>query len=281
MNERLHIISQHLLPQHLCSRLMGFFTDSKISWLKNWMIKKFIKKYEVNLEEAQRQSPEQYQSFNDFFTRKLDTNARIIDKNTNSIISPVDGCISQVGAIKQQSIIHAKGKNFSLESLLAHNLENIKLFENGSFATLYLAPKDYHRIHMPVDGKLQSMQYVPGKLFSVNHSTAAEIDNLFARNERVINIFETDHGPMAVIMVGAFFVASIHTAWAGEVAPGKLTQPIVYQNPIEFCKGDDIGHFQLGSTVVLLFAENQIKWQENLKSLDTIQMGQALAQKTI
>jgi len=227
---------------------------------------------------AERSTPEDYVTFNDFFTRKLRPNTRPIAKEQETIISPIDGTISQIGNIQENTIIQAKGISYSLETLLV-NKDYLELFKNGNFATLYLSPKDYHRIHLPIAGILQEMTYVPGRLFSVNPATADTIQNLFARNERAINIFKTEIGTMAVIMVGAMLVASINTAWGGKITPNnnKTIRSWQYDSQqIEMHRGMEIGYFELGSTVILLFEPNMMEWNINLHPNDSVQFGQSI-----
>ena len=220
MIKKYKVLLQYLIPQHLLSRLIGILANSHLAWLKNLMIASFIKYYNVDLSSAEETNISKYATFNDFFTRKLKDSNRPISQNENTIVSPADGIISQIGDINNDLLLQAKGHKYNLNSLLTE--ENLaSRFVDGKFATIYLSPKDYHRVHMPITGTLQEMIYVPGKLFSVNAETAEQVPNLFARNERVISIFETQIGKMAVIMVGAMIVASIHTAWASKVAPNK------------------------------------------------------------
>ena len=270
---------QYLLPQHLISRGIGFLINCRLSWLLPIVLKQYIRHYQVDMSLAQREDITQYQSFNDFFTRKLKPTLRPIDTNNNSIISPVDGSISQIGNIQAGRIFQAKGLTYSSEELLA-NAEEAKAFEHGIFTTLYLSPKDYHRIHMPITGQLTKMCYVPGQLFSVNPTTAAQVPRLFARNERVICFFDCgEQGKMAVVMVGAMIVASIYTVFSGLMAPNpsRQIQHIDYsKQPILFNKGDELGYFQLGSTVILLLSKQQHTWLNELGSEDNIIFGQKI-----
>ena len=203
---------QFLLPQHILSRLMFRLARIKTSWIKNIFTAWFISNYEVNLSEAKLENIKEYKDFNDFFTRSLKSDLRPI--SDSKLISPVDGVVSQCGRIENSMILQAKGKKYSVSALLADNTKN-NFF--NSFTTIYLSPKDYHRIHMPCNGILKSMKYVPGNLFSVNQSTVNKIDNVFARNERLICIFDTDFGEIALIMVGAIFVGSMQTFWEGQI----------------------------------------------------------------
>ncbi|MGE3919535.1 MAG: archaetidylserine decarboxylase [Gammaproteobacteria bacterium] len=280
MNFNLEHIT-YLLPKHLISRFIGILADSKISWIKNTFIHFFIKKYHVNLNEAAITNPSDFKNFNDFFTRHLKKETRIITPGKNIIISPVDGAISQLGSIHKNKIIQAKKHDYSVGALLGS--EN-HFFENGKFITVYLAPKDYHRIHMPFTGKLISMRYIPGSLFSVNPRAAETIPGLFAKNERVVCLFETSIGKMAVVLVGAMIVASIHTVFAGLIAPNRSKKIIDHdystQN-ILLNKGDELGHFQLGSTVIVLFENEKMHWEPSLSADSALQMGELIGEFNI
>ena len=274
----LFIIFQYLTPQHLISRIVGKIAASEIVWIKTLFITKFAKKFGITLDEYQAQSFDEFKSFNDFFTRALKDDAREICSDDNGFACPADGAISQLGDIKEGRIFQAKGFDFTCEELLAG--ENTQQYKNGKFATVYLSPKDYHRMHMPCDGKLTSMTYIPGELFSVNTATSENVPRLFARNERVVAHFDTPNGPMAMVLVGAMIVASIETVWAGQIAP--LRRKVKHQSypleQIELKKGDEMGRFLLGSTVVLLFGNDQIKWSESLNALSDVKMGEKIAQ---
>lgn len=273
----LFVYSQYLAPQHLISRGAGKIAECEHPKFKNALISWFIEKYGVNMSEAERQSPEDFKHFNDFFTRSLKADARSIDTDKQSIISPVDGAISQLGGIKQGQIFQAKGQSFSLVELLGGDVDRAQPFMGGDFATIYLSPKDYHRIHMPITGTLKEMIYIPGKLFSVNPATAENVPRLFARNERVAAIFDTELGPMAMVLVGAMIVASIETVWSGLVAPLKRdVKSIRYDDheQITLEKGAEMGRFKLGSTVVLAFPENTSQFVESLKAGPAVRMGE-------
>lgn len=273
----LFVYSQYLAPQHLISRGAGKIAECENTKFKNSLISWFIKKYGVNMNEAERQSPEDFKHFNDFFTRSLKADARSIDTSKNAIISPVDGAISQLGGIKQGQIFQAKGQSFSLVELLGGDVERAQPFMGGDFATIYLSPKDYHRIHMPITGTLKEMVYVPGKLFSVNPVTAENVPRLFARNERVVAIFDTELGPMAMVLVGAMIVASIETVWSGLVAPLKReVKSLRYgdHEQITLEKGAEMGRFKLGSTVVLAFPENKAQFIDSLQAGSGVRMGE-------
>lgn len=280
---KLFIFFQHIVPQHFLSRTVGLLANCQITFIKNFLIKIFIKKYKVNMAEAEIKNVEEFSSFNDFFTRKLEANVRLVDSTDNSIICPVDGAVSAIGDIDAEQIFQAKGKSFSLPSLLGGDQKLADKFHGGKFATLYLSPRDYHRIHMPLTGTLEEMIYIPGKLFSVNQTTANNIDELFARNERAVCIFKTSIGPMAVILVGAMIVASIETVWAGQVAPSKMkkhTERYQEHAPITIRRADEMGRFKLGSTAIVLFPANVMSWEASLQAEKSIQLGQKLGEIT-
>lgn len=275
------VFFQYLIPQHALSRFAGWVAHCQFPLLKNYLIKWFIKRYGVDMQEATEIDPLNYPDFQSFFIRTLKEEMRPIASGQNELVSPVDGVISQIGAIQSGRIFQAKGFRFDLRELLGGKKEVAELFEEGQFATLYLAPKDYHRVHMPMTGKLVSMTYIPGRLFSVNPQTVEQVPHLFARNERVICVFETVAGPMAMVLVGAMIVASIHTAWAGQVTPvrAKKIQSWRYaSDELTFVKGQEMGYFKLGSTVMLLFGPQQMAWQNALSTGDKIKMGQVLGE---
>ena len=234
------------------------------------------------MNEAKRESAEEYSCFNDFFCRSLKDSARTIAAGPTEIASPADGAFSQLGKIEKGRIFQAKGQNFSTLELLGGDEKLAEQFDEGSFATIYLSPKDYHRVHMPIDGTLRNMTHIPGQLFSVNGVTAENVPRLFARNERVSCIFDTEVGPVAMVLVGAMIVASIDTVWHGQVAPvGKNVTSINYldQPTIHLKKGDEMGRFKLGSTVVLLFPKDTINWKESIDAGTPIMMGENIGEK--
>lgn len=278
MKQILFILLQYLLPQHTLSRTVGWFAQSEIPWLKNFLIQQFAKHFAVDMTEAMEPELTNYASFNEFFCRPLKTEARPIQRDDTCLLCPADGTISQLGTIDGQTIFQAKGKSFSLSALLGGDEPLAETLNGGSFCTIYLSPKDYHRVHMPLSGNLLQMTHVPGDLFSVNPTTVNSVDNLFARNERVVSVFDTAVGPVAVILVGAMIVASIETVWAGEVAPrGSKSSHFHYQQQkeIHLDQGDEIGRFKLGSTVVLVLPPGAVAWQD-VHSGDDVKMGQAL-----
>jgi len=275
-SEHIFALAQKIAPQKLLSRTIGHIANCQQEWIKNTFIKKFIDKYDVDMEEAVEPNPEAYKSFNDFFTRAIKTELRPITKTKNTIACPADGAISQLGDIEYGTLLQAKGHTYSLTSLLGGDADLSNLFVGGKFATIYLSPKDYHRVHMPLDGKLIKMIHVPGKLFSVNKVTAENIQNLFARNERTVCIFETQIGPMAVILVGAMIVASIETVWAGQVTPfSKQVTTWDYDklNDIQLKKGEEMGRFKLGSTAIVLFGANVMDWADELEAESSTTLG--------
>jgi len=278
LKDRLFILVQYLTPHHLLSRLVGTMAQSRAAWLKNRLIGGFVRRYQVDMSEAQQQDPLAFESFNAFFTRALKPEARPLDSTEGVILCPADGAISQIGDIGHGRVFQAKGHSFSTHALLGGDSERAAPFLNGRFATIYLSPRDYHRVHMPISGTLREMVYVPGKLFSVNPLTASAVPDLFARNERVVCIFDTACGPMALVMVGAMIVASMETVWAGQVAPlTRAVKRFSYDGPIALEAGAELGRFCLGSTVILLFGEQQVDWVQQLNAGSSVRMGQKLA----
>ncbi|MFT5395233.1 MAG: phosphatidylserine decarboxylase [Gammaproteobacteria bacterium] len=270
---------QYLIPQHSLSKLMYWLTRIQFKPWKNLLINQVVRLYNVELNQAERESADDYISFNDFFTRHLKQSARTWNLNKSSILSPVDGAISQIGKLDNNNIIQAKGKTYTLDTLLANDTDTIAKLSDGFFTTLYLSPRDYHRIHMPVRGKLIKSIYVPGNLFAVNNATVRNVDNLFARNERFISIFETDLGLMAQIMVGAIFVGSMETVWLGQITPPYTRQLDIREykdNPVILEQGQEFGHFNMGSTVILVFEKECLSWLTDLKASDAIEVGQEL-----
>jgi phosphatidylserine decarboxylase len=278
--DQLFIVLQHLLPQHLLSRLTGWLADCEIPWLKDFLIKLFAGHFKVNMAEAAEPELVSYPSFNAFFTRALQDGARPIDANPTLVTCPADGAISQLGTIEGGRIFQAKGRSYSAAELLAGN-ERASAFDGGQFATIYLSPRDYHRVHMPIAGTLSAQTYVPGDLFSVNQVTAESVDKLFARNERLVCYFDTELGPVAMVLVGAMIVAGIETVWSGQVAPpSKAPKTIDFTrapDAVELAKGEEMGRFKLGSTVILLFPPGSIAWNENYQANTPTRLGEALA----
>lgn len=273
---------QHSVPQHALSRLTGRLADlERPRWLKHAVIRAFVRHYGVALDEAERPFPEAYASFNDFFTRALKPGARPLAGA--DVISPVDGAVSQGGTIDGERIFQAKGRGFSLNALLGGDEARAAGYRGGAFATLYLSPRDYHRVHMPCDGRLTAMRYVPGRLFSVNAVTAAGVDRLFARNERLVCHFEGPLGPFAMVLVGAMIVAGIETAWAGRVAPPPRRNTLSdYTAPpaaVTLARGEEMGRFCLGSTVILLFPPGTVRWDDTCTAGARVRLGMPLGHR--
>lgn len=278
ISNKFQLILQYIVPQHFLSRIMGKLAESKIRWWKNFMILSFVKYFKVDMNEALQTDPRAYACFNDFFTRAINPEFRPIAAENNNIISPADGFICEIGIIKKNKILQAKNHDYDLTAFLGGENDLAEKFYNGSFVTIYLAPKNYHRVHMPCAGTLKSMIFVPGNLFSVSQLTVQNVPNLFAQNERVINLFETQFGPMVVTLVGAMIVGSMETVWAGTVKSKQRNQIQKWEYPndsIQLAAGDEMGRFKMGSTVIVLFPENKVTW--NLfPPLQEIQMGQML-----
>lgn len=278
VNTRLKVLPQYLIPKQAITALAGKLASAKAGKLTTAVIRWFVKRYQVNMAEAAEPNIEAYESFNEFFTRPLKKGARRITKA--DFICPVDGAISQFGDIKADQIFQAKGHQYSTLAMLAGDKALAANFQNGSFATLYLSPKDYHRIHMPCDGKLKSMTYVPGDLFSVNPTTAQGVPGLFARNERVICEFDSAQGTFVLILVGATIVGSMATVWHGVVNPprvGRVTTWTYENQSITFKQGEEMGRFLLGSTVVMLFPQDTVKFNSKWTPTKPIQLGEKMA----
>ena len=244
---------------------------------KDYLIRLFSRFFNINIAEAVPADYEKYPSFNAFFTRQLKPGARPIAAGEQVIVSPADGSISEIGSIDKQRVLQAKGQYYNLTALLGGNTVLADEFANGAFATVYLSPSDYHRVHMPFAGTLRKTIYVPGKLFSVNQTTADNVEGLFARNERLVCIFDTAHGPMALILVGAMIVAGIETVWDGQIAPNDI-QAIKTDttHSIALDKGEEMGRFKLGSTAIVLFPANTVSWNNMLSNGSTIRLGESL-----
>ncbi len=282
VKEKLFAAFQYVLPHHLISRAVFYFVECRVTWFKNALINQAVKHFHVDMSEAQEESIERYAHFNAFFTRPLKPGVRPLPEDEKVAVSPADGAISQLGDITNGRIFQAKNHDYSLIELLGGDSQLGQEFMGGQFATIYLSPKDYHRVHIPARGKLRQMIHVPGRLFSVNQGTVSNIPNLFARNERVVSIFDTEQGPMAVILVGAIIVASIETVWAGEVTPQRNQVASTHYGDsgisVELNRGEELGRFKMGSTAIVLFGENQMEWLEHWQAGQSIKMGEALAQ---
>ncbi|EFB72456.1 Phosphatidylserine decarboxylase proenzyme [Providencia rustigianii] len=287
MLDKIKIRLQFLLPKQGLTQLAGWFASRNVGIVTQWAIKLFAKAYKVNMNEAQKSELTAYSTFNDFFIRALKDGARPIVEPEHQLAQPADGAVSQLGPIEDNLIFQAKGHNYTVEALLAGQYQLAEKFRGGDFITTYLSPSDYHRVHMPCDGLLTEMIYVPGDLFSVNPLTAANVPNLFARNERLICVFDTPFGTMVQILVGATIVGSIETIWTGCVNPQRegvikrWTYPEQHSEGAIFLKkGEEMGLFKLGSTVINLFEPNKIRFNSSLIPGYATRMGELLAEST-
>lgn len=282
--DRLFALVLAVLPHHLLSRAMYAVTRCRWAPFKNLLIRWAIGHYGIDMSEAVEPDGERYASFNEFFTRRLKAEARPVDGEPGSVVSPVDAEVSESGIADEGVLVQAKGRYFTLEELLG-DAALAEMFSGGAYATLYLSPRDYHRIHMPLDGTLERMTHIPGRLFSVNHATTRAVPQLFARNERIVNIFHTSAGPMAVILVGAIFVGSMDTVWAGTVTPAERRVSDWRYDGTELrdvvlSKGEELGRFNMGSTVILLFPRNTVAWSDKLKAGTHLRYGQRIGMRT-
>jgi phosphatidylserine decarboxylase len=290
---RLFVMLQYLLPHHLLCRAVYSLTRARTPWLKNALIERFVGAYHPSLSEAVEPDPSRYASFNEFFTRELKPGARPLSAEARSVCSPCDGALSMLGGLEGSSLLQAKGHRYRLETLLADEAWAERL-AGGLYATLYLAPSDYHRVHMPLDGTLRAAWHIPGRLFSVNASTAARVPGLFARNERIVCAFDGSHGPFAVVLVGALFVGSMSTVWHGEITPwrGRQAAPgaaakVAPHSGVHLLapsthaqawqpRGAELGRFNMGSTVILLLPAGAAHWDSSLEPGASVRVGQAL-----
>jgi phosphatidylserine decarboxylase len=278
MNDRLAVLPQYLLPKKALTQLMGALARSNGGALTTAAVRRFIARYGVNMAEAANPDPAAYASFNEFFTRPLKVGARPMA--SADWVCPVDGAISQFGAIERDQIFQAKGHSYSTQALVGGDAALAAQFEHGHFACLYLSPKDYHRIHMPSAGTLKQMIYVPGELFSVNPTTARGVPGLFARNERVVCVFDTPFGPFVHVLVGATIVGSMATVWHGVVNPPRLPQVTTWTykpGEHDLAQGAEMGRFLLGSTVVMLWPKMDLKFNPYWKPGGSIRMGESMA----
>lgn len=278
---RLFLLLQYLLPKHLLTALISHVSQIRVVAIKNRLIGAFVRAYDVDTEEANADVPQDYADFNAFFTRELKPGARPIDASGDSVVSPVDGAVSAIGIIDEQQLMQAKGLSYDLAELLATDLNDAKTYANGNFATIYLAPHNYHRVHSPLDAKLVAARYVPGDLFSVNAATVSLLPRLFARNERLILHFATAGGPMMLVLVGALNVGSISTSWTGRIRPRKrgVVQEIALnrdQSELQVGKGDLLGWFNMGSTVIMLQPPGCCRWQDGIESGKVLRMGERI-----
>lgn len=279
MKTKIYTFVQYLLPHKLLSRLVNRLMRVKVKWIKNFIIKRIAKSYKVNMDEAISSNLDDYPDFNAFFTRQLKPGVRPIDNSKDAIISPVDGAISQCGDINQGRIFQAKGFDFSVKELLACNDETAQYYQDGKFTTIYLSPKDYHRMHAPVDCTVTKTVHVPGRLFSVAKWTAENIPRLFARNERLVCYLDTEFGQVAYILVGAIMVSSMETVFNGLVTPPYAKQvtdvPLIGNAKLK--KGDEVGRFNMGSTVILLFPPGTTALENDLVENKVVKLGEKIA----
>lgn len=276
--DRLLTLPQYLLPQHGLSRLVGSLADSRTPWIKDTFIRKFAARYQVDMNEAAEPDLAAYENFNAFFTRALKPGARPLDSREDSILCPADGAVSQLGPISQDQVFQAKGHSYSLSDLLASETDAAP-YVGGQFATVYLSPRDYHRVHMPLAGRLVKSVYIPGDLFSVNTRTAEQVPNLFARNERLVAHFDTALGPMVVVLVGAMIVASIETVWGGIEPIGREIRSSDYTDKsVSLAAGAEMGRFRLGSTAIVLFGPDVMSWDAAYQAGTPTRMGERLGQ---
>jgi phosphatidylserine decarboxylase len=277
---RAFVLLQRLLPQHALSRLIHALARVRWRGLKNALIRAFVRGFQPDMSEARQPDPLAYESFNAFFTRELADTARPQPQDPALVASPVDGTISQIGYLQSRTMLQAKGRAFSLAALLGGPAPEIDAFADGAFATLYLAPYNYHRIHMPRAGELRTTRHVPGRLFSVNRVTAAAVDGLFARNERVVCIWDDSSQPFCMVLVGALFVGSISTVWHGEITPptrrGSCELAPIPGPAAHLERGAQMGWFNMGSTVILLFPKDRVRWLEGLAAGMSVRVGQPL-----
>ncbi|WP_315126517.1 archaetidylserine decarboxylase [Comamonas antarctica] len=280
MSDRLAVLPQYLLPKQALTALMGRLASARAGGLTTWVIKRFIAHYKVDMTEAENSDPASYDTFNAFFTRSLRADARRLADAP--LLCPVDGAVSQLGAIAGDQIFQAKGHHYSTRALVGGDAELAAEFDDGHFATIYLSPSDYHRIHMPCDGRLREMVYVPGDLFSVNPLTARGVPGLFARNERVVCTFDSAEGPFVMVLVGATIVGSMATVWHGQVNPPRSAEIRRWQygqdGPL-LRKGEEMGRFLLGSTVVLLFPKGPLLFNPMWQAGSSVRLGEALAER--
>ncbi len=285
LGAKLFVGLQYLLPQHALSNAMFWLTQRRWPWLVHWVIRLYARVFRVDLSEAAEPNPQAYSSFNAFFTRPLRAGARALPSAVNAIACPVDGRVSQAGIIVNGRLIQAKGQDYALETLLGGDEALAEQFQGGVFATLYLAPRDYHRIHMPMAGRLRSTRLIPGRLFSVNPTTAAAVPALFARNERAVCTFDTSAGPMVLVLVGAIFVGSIETVWSGRLTPPRaktrqikpVGDPSGDDTPT-LERGDELGRFNMGSTVILLLPPGRAQWEPSLQPGAAVRYGETIGQ---
>jgi phosphatidylserine decarboxylase len=273
------VILQYLLPRHWLTTVTYRIARIRNPRIKDFLITRFVRLYDVDTDEIKLDLPQDFRTFNDFFVRELNDGAREIDGNADAITSPVDGTLSVAGTLQTDSLLQAKGINYSLDDLLATDLEESASYIGGRFATIYLAPYNYHRVHAPLEGELVAARYVPGDLFSVNDATVSRVPGLFRRNERLILHFRTAHGSAVLILVGALNVGSISTRWSGEIRPrkGGIVDAIdISRHDPRVRKGDLLGWFNMGSTVILLLPDDCCEWDDDLEPGDRLRMGESI-----
>lgn len=274
----------YILSHRLSSRFLKFLSHWENEAWKNLIIKKFARHYKINTKEAVSRDLRNYPSFNHFFTRQLKPEARPITELEKGVASPVDGTVSQVGAISDGEIFLAKGKKFTVTALLGGDVKRADSFRNGVFTTIYLSPKDYHRIHMPLAGSIEEAVYIPGRLFLINDATIDKVSGLFAKNERVVNIFNTEAGPMALVLIGSVFSSSIETVWDGVITPSSKSEIRQWNypfNPPFAKKGEEMGRFNMGSTVIVLFGKNKVQWEATLVPGSRVLMGELIGKTAL
>ena len=273
LKKQIFIQAQRIVPQQQLSRVVGKVAASENILVKNVAIQAFKSKYQIDLSIAEQTDALKYKSFNEFFTRNLKAGVRMIDSDAKSVVSPADGAISQLGKVRDGDVFQAKGQSFSVEKLIG-DPQLAAPFKQGEFATVYLSPRDYHRVHMPFAGTLTETLYIPGELFSVNQTTAENIPGLFARNERMVCLFDTELGRMAVVLVGAMIVAGIETVATGKVKPTGRVE--LNHHDLALAKGDELGRFYLGSTAIILFEKDKMTWDAEFQANSVVEMGKAL-----
>jgi len=278
----LFVALQYVLPKHLLTALVWRIARIRNTAIKDFLITRFVGLYKVDIDDVELEVPSGFATFNDFFVRALKNDARPIDLAPDSLVSPVDGTISIAGTIRQDSIIQAKGIDYSLLDLMATDIEQANAYVDGNFATIYLAPYNYHRVHAPTDGELIAARYIPGDLFSVSDATVKRVNGLFRRNERLVMHFQTSRGPFCLVFVGAMNVGSITTPWSGEIRPRKRGVVEVLdlsRYTTATSKGDLLGWFNMGSTVILLSPAGVCEWDDKLRSGASVRVGETIGRK--
>lgn len=275
MSKSFSVLVQYCCPQRKLTRFVGWLAECRWKWFKNWAIRRLIRKYHVNVSEALSDNLNDYPTFNSFFTRQLKPELRPLAPGTHTLSSPADGCVSQVGRIRADLILQAKQFDYTTVSLLGGAETLAQSFEDGSFLTIYLAPKDYHRVHIPITGKLMETTYIPGKLFSVNPMTVEAVPNLFARNERLVCIFDTAIGPVAVILIGAMLVGNIQTVWPMNHPRHEITRECYADGPV-LERGDELGLFKMGSTVIVLLPKDKASFAATLRENAVVRVGEEI-----